>query len=134
MDETLAFRIVCLYKYFLAYCQQELKKLGVSFGQLPFLLYVGKHPDCTQKQLTEGIRIDWGYSQRSIAKLVENGLLVKENRENCHLKLTDAGNQAFALSHQVFKAWDQTHTTEFTEQEREELYHLLGKLLHANEA
>ena len=67
MEDTMAFASVLLYRQFLSYCTEELKKLGLNFGQLPFLLHVGKHPDCTQAELTRYLRIDWGYCQRSVA-------------------------------------------------------------------
>ena len=136
MEETLAFRIVCLYKYFLAYSRKELKKLGVSFGQLPFILYAGKHPGCSQKELTEGIRIDWGYSQRTITKLAENGLILKESGEdqNYHLSLTETGEKVFALSHELFRNWDEKQTGSLSESERRELSRLLDELLQGKGA
>ena len=38
MEKTLAYAIALLRRDFKAYCQQELSKLGVSLGQLYFLL------------------------------------------------------------------------------------------------
>ena len=60
MKETLAFHIAALYRQFLAYTTEELKKAGLSFGQMPLIIYTGKHPGCTQADMTKMLRLDWG--------------------------------------------------------------------------
>ena len=110
MKETLAFQIVVLYREFFAYTTKKLKTLGLSFGQMPFIVYVGKHPGCTQADLTKALKLDWGYSQHSIARLVDSGFMTKEHNEECSyycLDLTDNGNRAFDACHKVFQEWDQ---------------------------
>ena len=131
MRNTFAFQITVLYREFLAYTTAELKKLGLSFGQMPLILYVGKHPDCTQAELTRALRLDWGYSQRSIAKLVESGFMNKVADKikpgNC-LNLTEKGESAFAACHEVFPSWDRLHADRITSEEKETLLLLLHKL------
>ena len=131
MRETLAFQIVTLYREFLAYTTGELKALGLNFGQMPMLLYTGKHPGCTQSDLTRDLKLDWGYSQRSITKLVDGGFMTKEYSDesacNC-LALTEKGREAFQVSHTVFDEWDRLKTDVLTPEERTELLRLLGKL------
>ena len=60
MKETLAFHIAALYRQFLAYTTEELKKAGLNFGQMPLIIYTGKHPGCTQADMTKMLRLDWG--------------------------------------------------------------------------
>ena len=131
MKETVAFQIMALYRDFLAYTTGELKRLGLSFGLMPIILYVGKHPRCSQADLTRMLRLDWGYSQRSIKKLVDSGFIRKEYNDgqacNC-LSLTSAGEEAFASSHAVFQSWDQLHTTSLSPEERDTLLRLLTRL------
>ena len=131
MKETLAFQITILYRDFLSYTTDELKKLGLNFGQMPLILYIGKHPDCTQAELTKALKLDWGYSQRSVAKLAESGFLKKEpDREKSgnHLKLTETGLEAFQVCHRVFGFWDETHMLRLTAEEKETLLLLLRKM------
>ena len=74
MFQTLAFYATVFHRDFAAYTTARLQKLGLSFGLLFPLIYVGKHPGCSQAQLTSALGLDWGYSQRSITRLVDEGL------------------------------------------------------------
>ena len=131
MKETLAFHIAALYRQFLGYTTEQLKKTGLRFGQMPLVLYTGKHPGCTQADMTKALHLDWGYSQRSVAKLAELGFLQKEYDPdracNC-LTLTARGREAFDLCHQVFASWDQLQTDKLTEKEKQTLLLLLRKI------
>ena len=131
MKETLAFQIAALYRDFLSYTTETLKKLGLNFGQMPLILYVGKHPGCTQAVLTKTLKLDWGYSQRSTMKLVDAGFLRKEpdriKSGNC-LYLTEKGQNAFVVCHQVFGSWDGLHGEKLTSEEKENLLLLLNKM------
>ena len=108
--------------YFLRTCSH--------FGLLYFLLYVGKHPGATPAELTRALHLDWGHSQRSITKLVESGFLTKEKEGRSHrLHLTEKGQEAFAVSHQVFFDWDRQRMAALTVQEQQTLLELLQKVL-----
>ena len=137
MENTLAFTITYLYKDFLAYSTGELKKLGLSFGQLPFILYIAKHPGCTQSELTKHLRMDWGHSQRSITKLVEEEFIEKKyltgDRKSYHLYLTSTGRQAFDASHNFFDAWDKIQLKSLSEDEQQQLLSLLHRLTLSKE-
>ena len=60
MKDTMAFHMMALHRDFLAYTTESLKELGLSFGQMPFILYAGKHPGCTQADLTRGTEAGLG--------------------------------------------------------------------------
>ena len=131
MKDTMAFHIMALHRDFLAYTTESLKELGLSFGQMPFILYAGKHPGCTQADLTRVLKLDWGYSQRSITKLADAGFIRKEYDEkkacNC-ITLTEKGQNVFTASHDVFRSWDQRKTASLSESEQQTLLALLAKL------
>ena len=77
---------------------------------------------------TIDLNLDWGYSQRSVTKLVEEGFLTREKSGRCyHLNLSDKGQQAFEVSHQVFFDWDEQVLSALSLQEREQLFTLLAK-------
>ena len=102
--------------------------MGLSFGLIYFVIYVGKHPDCTPSELTKALHLDWGHSQRSLNKLAEDGFLTKEkNGRSYHLKLTQRGENAFVVCHQVFINWDAQSLGGLTAQERQQLLTLLQK-------
>ena len=136
MKDTLAFHILYLYKNFLDYVNENLKAHDFCRGQMPFILYVGKHEDCTPSDVTRSLKMDWGHSQRSITKLVEQNLIEKvygkENGRRYHLRLTEKGQEIFQLCHDLFHDWDAECLSFLPEEEREqltaELHQLTDKL------
>ena len=78
MFRTFSYACTVLYRRFTHYTSARLAQWGLSFGTLFFLIYVGKHPGCTQSELTAALHLDWGHSQRTVLKLVENGFLVRQ--------------------------------------------------------
>ena len=129
MFDTLAYYSSVLYRHFTHYTGEKLQALGLNYGSLFFLIYVGKHPGCTPSELTKALRVDWGHSQRSGARLVEDGFMTKERAGRTHrLNLTAKGEQAFELSHQVFFDWDAQRLSVLTQAERDELFALLRKV------
>ena len=129
MFSTLAYYATVFHRSFTAYTTRRLGQLGMSFGSLFLVIYVGKHPGCTQAELTGALRLDWGYSQRSIARLVQEGFLTREKSGRAyHLNLSDKGQQAFAVSHQVFFDWDAQSLAALEPDEREQLFSLLAKI------
>ena len=132
MKNTFAFQILVLYREFLAYTKERLKDLGLNFGQMPLILYTGNHPGCSQTDLTKALRLDWGYSQRSIVKLTDAGFMTKEYDEetscNC-LNLTELGKQAFEVCHSVFASWDRTKLAEVSPKEKAALIEVLREII-----
>lgn len=133
MFRTFSYACTVLYRRFTHYTSARLTQWGLSFGTLFFLIYVGKHPGCTQSELTAALHLDWGHSQRTVLKLVENGFLVRQKEGRVYrLTLSDKGQQAFAASHQVFFDWDREALTNLTPDERTQLTELLYKALGKN--
>ena len=127
MFQTLAFYATAFHRDFAAYTTARLQKLGLSFGLLFPLIYVGKHPGCSQAQLTSALGLDWGYSQRSVTRLVDEGFLTREKSGRAYrLGLSARGEEAFALSHQVFFDWDREKLASLEPEERRQLLELLS--------
>ena len=115
MFQTLAYYATVFHRSFTAYTTQRLQQLGLNFGSLFPVIYVGKHPGCTQ-------------AERTVTKLVEEGFLTREKSGRAyHLDLSPKGQQAFQVSHQVFFDWDEQALTALDENEREQLFALLAK-------
>ena len=128
MFQTLAYYATVFHRSFTAYTTQRLQQLGLSFGSLFPVIYVGKHPGCTQAELTAALGLDWGYSQRCITKLVEEGFLTREKSGRAyHLNLSPKGQEAFSVSHQVFFDWDKEALSALDEAEQKQLFALLEK-------
>ena len=129
MLQTLSYHCTALYRSFTDYTSRRLQEIGMSYGALFVIIYIGKHPGCTQGELTQALRLDWGYCQRTIVRLVEDGFLTRERVGRAyHLDLREKGQQAFAISHQVFFDWDDQVMAGLSIQEREQLIKLLNKV------
>lgn len=133
-EQSLAFFTTLLNKDFTNYCNRRLAEAGLLQGQLYFILYVGKHPGCAPKELAKGLRMDIGHTTRSLVKLEQGGFLEQESNPDdrrAHiLRLTERGEAAFRLSHELFAQWDEMLLDGFTAEEREQLMGLLKKTLH----
>lgn len=126
--ETLSYYSTIFHRSFAAYTSEQLQTVGLNFGLLFFVIYVGKHPGCSPAELTKALHLDWGYSQRSLTKLAGDGFLTKEKSGRSYaLDLTEKGKQAFAISHQVFFTWDAQHLSNLTPAEKDQLLALLQK-------
>lgn len=133
MFRTFSYACTVLYRRFTQYTSARLNQLGLSFGTLFFLIYVGKHPGCTQSELTTALHLDWGHSQRTVLKLVEGGFLLREKDGRAYrLTLSEQGQRAFTASHQVFFDWDEQALANLTSEERRQLTALLYKALGKN--
>ena len=129
MFQTLAYYATVFHRSFVAYTTARLQALELNFGSLFPIIYVGKHPGCTQAELTAALGLDWGYSQRSVTRLVEEGFLLREKSGRAyHLDLSAKGQEAFAVSHQVFADWDKEALAALDDTEREQLLFLLEKV------
>ena len=133
MLSSLAYFATVLRKDFTDYCNKRLSDMNLSQGQLYFILYIGKHPDCSPKELAEGLHMDMGHTARALVKLEQGGFLsqkqdLKDRRAHV-LRLTEAGEAVFHLSHDLFSQWDDETMASFTPEEREQLLSLLQKLI-----
>ena len=126
--KTLSYYATVFYRSFAAYTTAQLQTVGLNFGLLFFVIYIGKQPGCSPAQLTKELHLDWGYSQRSLNKLAEDGFITKQKSGRSYaLQLTEKGQQAFAISHQVFFTWDDARLANLNEAEKAQLLALLQK-------
>lgn len=58
MFDTFAYLITSLRKDFTEFCNEKLQEMGLTQGLLFFILYAGKHPQCSPKELTEALHMD----------------------------------------------------------------------------
>lgn len=133
MLQTLAYYAAMLRKDFADYCSRRLADEGLSQGQLYFILYIGRHPGCSPKELTRALRTDAGQATRTLTRLAQENFLVQEkntaDRRARTLKLTEKGEAAFQLSHELFTQWDAKVLRPLSEEEQTVLMTLLAKLM-----
>ena len=67
-------RMVALHKLRL---QRKTAPLGMFAGQMPLLLYVGRHPGCTQRDIAEALGVSTPSVATSIKRMQKAGMLEK---------------------------------------------------------
>ena len=117
-QKTLSYYVAMLYRSFSAFTGERLQAVGLNFGLVFFIVYIGKKPNCTPSELTKELALDWGHSQRCVNRLVEDGFITKEKSGRHYL---------LNLTHRVFFDWDSTFMTNLNAKEKEQLLTLLEK-------
>lgn len=134
MIETLAYYSSALRMDFVEYSKRELQNMGISQGLLYFLLYVGKHPDCSLGELSEMLHADAGHTTRSIDKLVLGGFVerrrLEHNKRMAALRLTSSGDKVFEKAHTLFYDWDARVLHGIGPEEKEILFKILRGLVN----
>ena len=135
MNRTLAYYVTLLRKNFTGYCNQKLAEEGLLQGQLYFILYIGRHTHCSPKELAQALHMDAGHTTRTITKLVQEGFLVQEKSKTdgrAHtLLLTEKGDAAFRMCHELFVQWDNKVLEPLSAEEQKTLMALLLKVTAA---
>lgn len=127
-QKTLSYYIAMLYRSFSDFTGDKLQEVGLNFGLLFFIVYIGKKPNCTPSELTKALSLDWGHSQRCINRLTDYGFITKEKSGRHYLlNLTERGQEAFEAAHRIFFDWDDRFMTNLTAKEKEQLLALLEK-------
>lgn len=127
-QKAISYFITLLYRSFSDYSSEKLQQVGLNFGLLFFIVYIGKCPGCTPSELTKALSLDWGHSQRCITRLVEDGFITKEKSGRHYiLNLTQRGQQAFSTAHHVFFGWDDAFMAGLQPEEKSQLLALLNK-------
>lgn len=102
--------------------------MGLNFGHLFFVVYIGKKPGCSPSDMMRSQNLDWGHCQRSIDRLVADGFIMREKAGRSYrLNLTEKGQEAFEIAHQVFFDWDEQNLTALDDEEKNQLLTLLQK-------
>ena len=77
-QRTLSYYIAMLYRSFADFTSDKLQEVGLNFGLLFFIVYIGKKPNCTPSELTKALSLDWGHSASIV--LLTMALLPRKNQ------------------------------------------------------
>ena len=132
-NESFAFYISVLRKYFVSYCTNKMNELGVTYGQLFVLIYISKKGECSPKDITEYLKLDAGHLNRIITKLIEKDLItqrknINDRRSNI-VSLTDKGLLIVKESQKLFYEWDKEILSEIDDNSRKELMNLMKNIV-----
>lgn len=133
MKVKLAYYISELRRDFVKECSRKLQEDDLTPGLLYPVLYIGRHPSCSPKELTEALHMDWGLTQRTLDRLVASHLISREknplDRRRFSLNLTKEGFQVFQKSHDIIVSWNEEKLALLTPQEQACLESALKKML-----
>lgn len=106
----------------------------LQHGQLPLLEALITHPDCTQQELSDTLRVTPASVAQSAARLERGGFLKKRvdpNNKRCNrLSVTPAGVQAAQLHRRCFDEINAFTFANLTDDELEQLSRLFHAILN----
>lgn len=114
------------------YYARELKKLGISMGQFPFIMKISENDGISQERLSEKLSIAKSNTTLIIKQLLDAGLIFREvdskDRRNFKLHITEQGA---ALVPEIRKIIDTCHnriTSKLSVEEKVLLLQMLEKV------
>lgn len=129
MVDSFSYIFTILHRRFSLYVADRMKEIGLSYGSMFPIIFIGRHENCTQSELTSALNLDWGHCQRLVLKLESDGFIsrVKCSR-SYHLCLTEKGKECFDVIYKSFYDWDEAVFKDFDEEDKENLLMLLRKI------
>lgn len=112
---------------------RNLRDLGLTRGQLLYLMCICDHEGLSQEQLSEKLWINKGAVARAVRRFEEDGyitrVLSKKDRRQYGLYPTEKTKQAYHAIRAVEADWEAHMTRNLSAGEKNTLDLLLGKLL-----
>ena len=112
----------------------KLKDLDIKSGQHDFFYIISKNEGISQKELSEYLYVGKSTTAKAVKNLVKNHYVeVKkdEHDKRVHrLYLTKKGKETAPIIESVFTEITETFTKDLNEEETEQTYTVLKKLLH----
>lgn len=106
--------------------------LTVGQGQPRILKELLSGGSMTQKKLADACLLDVTTMSRTLDRMEQAGLLVRENNPDCRrswlIALTEKGRQTAQKVQQIFDTTDEIYCSSLSEKEAEQLYALLEKV------
>lgn len=112
----------------------KLKDLDIKSGQHDFFYIISKNEGISQKELSEYLYVGKSTTAKAVKNLVKNHYVeVKkdEHDKRVHrLYLTKKGKETAPIIESVFTEITETFTKDLNEEETEQTYTVLKKILH----
>jgi len=115
------------------YCENKFQSIGIGPGQVPILMELGKHGQLSQRDLAEKVRVTPATISGTLKRLERAGIIVRTGTEDdarvSLVSLSESGEALMKEARSVFAEADDMLVKGFSQQEREELIGLLGRML-----
>lgn len=113
--------------------QKETDAIGLYFGQLPILEYIKRNENCTQREIADKLHVTAASIALSTKRLQKAGMIKKitdEDNLRCNkLSITEKGLEITEKGRKIFDALDEKMYQGFSEEELEDLYNYLNRLI-----
>ena len=131
-------QISVTYRCAMRYRERELADTGLAGCQTPYLMALYHHEGMTQEELARYLNVNKSSVTRQLASLEENGYIRREpdpaDRRSLLVYPTDKANALRERMRGVLRDWNAYLTADFTDEERETLSRLMGRVAERAEA
>lgn len=132
-EKSIGRLISILYRHAKVYFDRKLVGTGLGHGQLPVLMYILSHENVTQQQINEYFLLDKGSTSNLIRNLEKNGFIIRvqdeRDKRSYKLYITDKTRRFLPKFMDILRGWTDILTDGFEEDEKEEAYSLLNRMI-----
>lgn len=133
-SQSFGYRFAMLYRLNASLCREEIKEIGLSMGQVPFIAeLLFEEGPLTQAQLSQRLEIDKAATARGLDILDRRGWVERTvNPHNRRQKLVYATDKAKKIADRFFSALAKTNDLfieGFTEDETKNALDLLDRMM-----
>lgn len=131
-QESLAKAIAIIHRSESTFKNKKLLETGLNIGQLRYLWTLYKEDSISQESMAKRFMVDKASVTRHIKRLEELGMIRREidakDRRIQRIFVTETGFQMRDLIEEVTAEWSALLTANFSEKEKDDLMHLIGRL------
>ncbi len=119
----------CLYRQIV---DKKLEEKGIYFGQPPILRYLSEHPNATQKDIADFLRVSQASIATSVKRMEKSGLIKRTSDKNDarrnNLKLTDKGCEMEKIAGEIMTQTDREIFGDMNKKDIDEALSLLENI------
>lgn len=125
--------ISILHRQARVYFYRKLGPYGLGHGQMPVLMHVFHHEGITQHDISEHFHLDKGSTSSLIRSLEKNNFIQKtqdeEDKRAFNLYITDKTRELMPEFRKIFQGWTNILLIGFTNEEGEQAFDLLNRMI-----
>ncbi|MDR3222756.1 MAG: MarR family winged helix-turn-helix transcriptional regulator [Methanobrevibacter sp.] len=125
----LAALISIIYRTHNVYLNRSLEELGITAGQVPFILHLLKKENISQNDFAEDLFIDKGTVAIGLKKLEEKGVIkrkrMEENKRKYIIYFTPLGRKRAIEIEKLNQKWEKSIINELKNIKKEDLMNIL---------
>jgi len=111
---------------------ERLKRLGIGYGQFPFLCYLKRCGISSQEEISRALFFDKATTARAVKKLEALGYVSRkvahEDRRRYEVEITPVGSRVVIEIRSILRDWNRQLTTGFNKEERQIVFDLLMRV------